>query len=178
MKKVLIVIDMQNDFISGALGSKEAQAIEVNVVEKILNFDGAIYFTLDTHEEDYLNTQEGVRLPVKHCVAGSEGWTPTAAVWMALMEKKVADEAHMLCKETFGSRDLPFRLYDDLGRDIDEIQLIGVCTDICVISNALLLKAFFPEARIAVDSSCCAGVTPESHENALNAMRACQIDIL
>ena len=178
MKRALIVVDMQNDFVSGVLGTAEARAIEANVVKTILEFDGSIYFTLETHEEDYLKTQEGARLPVKHCVAGTDGWSPTAAVWMALMEKQAADEAHMVCKETFGSRDLPFRLYDDLGRDIDEILLIGVCTDICVISNALLLKAFFPETRILIDSACCAGVTPESHRTALDAMRACQIDVL
>lgn len=178
MKRVLIVVDMQNDFVSGLLGTPEARAIEANVVEAILKFDGEIFFTLDTHEQDYLHTQEGARLPVAHCIAGSDGWSPTAATWMALMERGVADEAHMICKETFGGRDLPFRLYDTLGRDIDEIRLAGVCTDICVISNALLLKAFFPEARISVDAACCAGVTPESHERALAAMRACQIDVV
>jgi len=177
-KKVLIVVDMQNDFVSGALGTKEAQSIEPHVVEKILNFDGEIYFTLDTHQENYLETQEGQRLPVPHCIAGTEGWTPTAAVWMALMNRNVADEKHMVCKDIFGSKELPFRLHEDLGEDIDEITLIGLCTDICVISNALMLKSFFPEARIVIDSKCCAGVTPESHETALNAMRTCQIDIL
>lgn len=178
VKRVLIVVDMQNDFVSGALGTQEARAIEANVVEKILGFDGSIYFTLDTHEADYPDTQEGRRLPVPHCIADTDGWSPTAAVWMALMERGAANEQHMVCKETFGARDLPFRLYDDLGRDLDEIMLIGVCTDICVISNALLLKAFFPEARITVDAACCAGVTPESHRTALDAMRACQIDVL
>lgn len=178
MTKALIVVDMQNDFVSGALGTAQARAIEANVVEKILTFDGSVYFTLDTHEPDYLETREGKHLPVEHCIAGSDGWSPTAAVWMALMERKSADEKHMICKETFGARDLPFRLFDDLGRDIDEITLIGVCTDICVISNALLLKAFFPEARILVDASCCAGVTLESHQNALAAMAACHIEIL
>lgn len=178
MKQVLIVVDMQNDFVSGALGSDAARAIEPAVVEKILGFDGPIYFTLDTHEQDYSQTQEGKRLPVPHCIAGTEGWTPTAAVWMALMEKNMADEAHMAVKGTFGAKDLPLRLYEDLGEDIDEVTLIGLCTDICVISNALLLKAFFPEARIVVDSRCCAGVTPESHETALSAMRACQIDTI
>ena len=116
MKQVLIVVDMQNDFVSGALGSDAARAIEPAVVEKILGFDGPIYFTLDTHEQDYSQTQEGKRLPVPHCIAGTEGWTPTAAVWMALMEKNMADEAHMVVKGTFGAKDLPFRLYEDLGR--------------------------------------------------------------
>lgn len=178
MKRVLIVVDMQNDFVTGALGTPEARTIEKNVVETILGFDGDIYFTLDTHGADYPRTQEGRRLPVAHCAAGTDGWSPTAVVWMALKERNVADERHMVCKETFGARDLPFRLHDDMGRDIDEITLVGVCTDICVISNALLLKAFFPEARLVVDAACCAGVTPESHQTALNAMRACQIDVV
>ncbi len=120
---VLIVVDMQNDFISGALGSAQAQAIEPAVVETILNFDGAIYFTLDTHQENYLETQEGRRLPTAHCIAGTEGWTPSAAVWMALMEQNVADEAHMVLKDAFGAKELPFRLHEDLGDDIREITL-------------------------------------------------------
>lgn len=175
---VLIVVDMQNDFISGALGSAQAQAIEPAVVETILNFDGAIYFTLDTHQQNYLETQEGRRLPTAHCIAGTEGWTPSAAVWMALMEQNVADEAHMVLKDAFGTKELPFRLHEDLGDDIREITLVGLCTDLCVVSNALLLKSFFPEARIVVDSRCCAGTSREKHETALAAMRACQIDVV
>ena len=178
MKRALIVVDMQNDFISGALGSDGAKAIVENAVSRILSFDGEIYYTLDTHEQDYADTQEGKRLPVAHCIAGTDGWAPAAPIWMALMHKNVADEAHMVVKSTFGAKDLPLRLHEDLGDDLEEIMLIGLCTDICVISNALLLKAFFPEARIVVDAACCAGVTPESHETALSAMRACQIDIL
>ena len=175
---VLIVVDMQNDFISGALGSAQAQAIEPAVVETILNFDDAIYFTLDTHQENYLETQEGRRLPTAHCIAGTEGWTPSAAVWMALMEQNVADEAHMVLKDAFGAKELPFRLHEDLGDDIREITLVGLCTDLCVVSNALLLKSFFPEARIVVDSRCCAGTSREKHETALAAMRACQVDVV
>ncbi len=179
MKKLLIVVDMQNDFVSGALGSRDAAAIEANVVSRILEFDGDdIYYTLDTHGEDYLSTEEGRRLPVVHCVAGTEGWTPTAAVWMALMHKNVADEAHMAAKTTFGAKELPFMIHEQHGDEIGQITLVGLCTDICVISNALLLKAFFPEARIEVDASCCAGVSRQSHETALAAMRACQIDIV
>lgn len=178
MNKLLIVVDMQNDFVSGALGSTAAKAIEENVVAKILNFDGAILYTLDTHLEDYADTQEGKRLPVPHCIAGTDGWAPTAAVWMALMHKDVADEAHMVVKGTFGAKDLPLKVHDLLHGDPDEITLIGLCTDICVISNAMLLKAFFPEAHIIIDASCCAGVSKESHTTALNAMKTCQMDVI
>ncbi|MDO4494026.1 MAG: isochorismatase family protein [Clostridia bacterium] len=190
MKNVLIVVDMQNDFVSGSLGTKEAQAIETAVCEKIMAFDGKVYATLDTHGEDYLETQEGRRLPVKHCIAGTTGWAPTAAVGMALASKadngkktKPAEGELMMedcfvMKEGFGSADLPFRILEEVGEDLGEITLIGLCTDICVIANAMILKSFFPENRIVVDSSCCAGVTPESHETALNAMRACQIDVI
>lgn len=178
MKNVLIVVDMQNDFVTGSLGSADAQAIETAVVEKIMNFDGEIYATLDTHGEDYLETQEGKRLPVKHCISGTTGWQPTAAVAMALRDKDAADEKHFVMKDIFGSVDLPWRLHEDIGDELGEITLIGLCTDICVISNAMILKSFFPENRIIVDSACCAGVSKESHETALNAMRACQIDII
>lgn len=178
MKKLLIVVDMQNDFVSGALGTKQAQAIAPKVVEKILNFDGDILYTLDTHGADYMETQEGKKLPVPHCIAGTEGWTPTAGVWMALMEKNAADEEHMVVKGTFGAKDLPIRLHEMYGEDLPETTLIGLCTDICVISNALLLKAFFPEMPIIVDASCCAGATPEGHDTALASMRICQIDVV
>lgn len=178
MKKLLLVVDMQNDFVSGALGTAEARSIEANVVKRILDWDGEILFTLDTHVEDYLETQEGRKLPVPHCIAGTDGWSPTSAVWMALMEKNVADQEHMVVKGTFGAKDLPVLLHERYGDALSEALLIGLCTDICVISNALLLKAFFPEMRIAVDAACCAGVTPESHQNALAAMKTCQIEIL
>lgn len=178
VKRVLVVTDMQNDFITGALGSEAAQAVVDNVCDRILGFDGGILFTLDTHAETYLDTQEGRRLPVPHCVAGTDGWTPNSAVWMALMERDVADKEHVVYKDTFGATELPVRIHELYGEGIEEIVLVGLCTDICVISNAMLVKPFFPEARIVVDASCCAGVTPESHETALAAMRAVQIDVV
>ena len=178
-KKVLVVVDMQNDFVSGALGSAEAQAIVEPVVKRILDFEGLILYTLDTHMEDYLSTKEGQKLPVKHCIAGTEGWGPNSAVWMALMHKNVADEQHMIAKETFGGVSLPMRIHEFFGGVVpEEIELIGLCTDICVISNAILVKAFFPESTITVDAAACAGATPEGHKIALTAMKACHIDII
>ena len=178
-KKVLVVVDMQNDFVSGALGSAEAQAIVEPVVKHILDFDGLILYTLDTHTEDYLSTKEGQKLPVKHCIAGTDGWAPNSAVWMALMHKNVADEAHMIAKDTFGGVSLPMRIHEMLaGSEPEEIELVGLCTDICVISNALLVKAFYPESTITVDAAACAGATPEGHKTALLAMKACHIDII
>ena len=176
-KSVLVVVDMQNDFISGSLGSAAAQAVVEPVCRKIRGFPGGVVFTMDTHMDNYLNTQEGRRLPVPHCVANTEGWAPNAQIWMALMDRNVADEAHMVCKDTFGAAELPIRIGELYGRDVEEIVLIGLCTDICVISNAMLLKAFFTKARIVVDAACCAGVTQESHDTALDAMTACHIDI-
>ena len=174
MKKILIVIDMQKDFVDGSLGTDEAQAIVPNAFKKIQDHSGDIIVTYDTHSEDYLSTPEGLKLPVKHCIKGSDGWKLDAHIEHALSSKRyIAVE-----KPTFGSVALP-----DISRDmcIDEdfeIELIGLCTDICVISNALLLKAAFPEKKISVDSSCCAGVTKELHEKALAVMRSCQIDII
>ena len=172
MKKILIVVDMQNDFIDGALGSKEAEAIVDNVVKKIEGFDGEIYVTYDTHYEDYMQTNEGKNLPVSHCVRESEGWQLNSAVREALDKKESYTEIE---KITFGSVDLPFVLAEENDMDNAEIELIGLCTDICVVSNALILKASFPEINISVDSSCCAGVTPEKHLAALETMRSCQI---
>lgn len=178
-RNVLVVVDMQNDFITGALGTAEAQAIVDSVVKRILDFDGLILYTLDTHTEKYLETREGQKLPVPHCIAGTDGWAPNAAVWMALMHKNVADEQHMIAKDTFGGVSLPMRIHEMLGgSDPEEITLVGLCTDICVISNALLVKAFYPEAAITVDAAACAGATPEGHKTALAAMKACQIDIV
>ena len=172
MKKILIVVDMQNDFIDGALGTKEAVAIVPKVEEKIRNFDGEVFFTRDTHETYYLETQEGKNLPVKHCIRDTEGW-------QIRKELDALRKTEPIDKETFGSTDLVGELVtlnEDQG--IGSITLVGLCTDICVISNAMLLKAFLPEVPIMVDSLCCAGVTPESHERALEAMKACQIEVL
>ncbi len=170
--KVLVVVDMQNDFIDQALGTKEAVAIVGNVAKKIESFDGRVIFTRDTHHEDYLDTQEGRNLPVSHCIQGSEGWQISSAL-------PVNADAVIIDKPTFGSKDLGLYLEKLASEnDIEEIEVVGLCTDICVISNALLIKAFLPEVKITVDASCCAGVTPESHENALNAMKVCQINVI
>ena len=178
-RKVLVVVDMQNDFITGSLGSAEAQATVEPVVKRILDFEGLILYTLDTHTENYLQTKEGQKLPVEHCIAGTDGWAPNAAVWMALMTKNVADEQHMIAKDTFGGVSLPMRIHEMLGgEEPEEITLVGLCTDICVISNALLVKAFYPEATIIVDAAACAGATVEGHKTALTAMKACHIDIV
>lgn len=169
--KVLIVVDMQNDFIDGALGSKMAEAIVDRVARRINEFDGRVIFTRDTHTEAYIQTQEGRRLPVPHCIKDSDGWQ--------ISEKlPIPDGAVFIDKPTFGSTELG-RLLSDMEREehIDEIELCGLCTDICVISNAFIAKATLPEARIAVNSAACAGVSEESHNTALAAMRACQIDV-
>ncbi|MDE6387391.1 MAG: cysteine hydrolase [Lachnospiraceae bacterium] len=172
--KYLIVIDMQKDFITGSLGTKEAKAILPGVVKKVRHYDGKVIFTKDTHSSDYLNTQEGRNLPVKHCILGEEGW------YLDERLGAIEDEANwkVYNKPTFGSVELASDLKLENDREpITEIELCGLCTDICVISNALLLKAFMPETPIIVDASCCAGVTPESHRNALEAMKMCQIMI-
>ena len=168
---VLVVVDMQKDFISGALGTKEAVAIVPRVAKKIAQAKKAgktVVFTRDTHHENYLQTQEGKNLPVPHCIENTPGWEIDPAL--------DTTGARIFDKPSFGSEELVQYLkgLDKYG----EIELIGLCTDICVISNALLLKAALPEVPIRVDASCCAGVTPESHENALAAMRMCQIRIL
>lgn len=169
--KVLIVVDMQNDFIDGALGTREAQAVLPHVVDKVKEFDGRIIFTRDTHGEDYLQTQEGKKLPVKHCIRGTDGWQIHDALRPYCAESPVD-------KDSFGSMALGRQLMQqDKEEAIDLIELVGLCTDICVISNAMILKAALPETEICVDSACCAGVTPESHLRALKAMEACQIAI-
>ena len=174
--KVLIVIDMQKDFTTGALGNPETAAVVGNVAEYITKFrnenkDGKLIATLDTHNEDYMNTQEGKKLPVPHCIRGTDGWMLEDAVENALGENCIKLE-----KITFGAVDLPFAV----GRDenIEEIQLVRVCTDICVISNAMILKAAFPEVPIRIIADCCAGVTPDTHNNALEAMKMCQMEII
>ena len=174
MKKFLIVVDMQRDFVDGALGSPEAQAIVPNVVRKIQGFDGEIVATFDTHPENYLDTAEGKKLPVPHCIQGTPGWALDASVAAALEQKGFT----AVEKPTFGSTDLPGVLREKAGEEDFSIELVGLCTDICVVSNALLLKAHFPEKRIAVDASCCAGVTPQSHDAAITTMASCQIDIV
>ena len=175
--KILVVIDMQNDFIDGALGTKEAQAIVPKVAEKIKNFDGKVFYTRDTHDEKYLETQEGKNLLVKHCIRGTDGWKLTPEI-------DVLCEGDILNKSSFGSIELGFKLNDYRSNlrvikneRVESITLIGVCTDICVISNAMILKAFFPDKPIIVDAACCAGSTPEGHKNALAVMKTCQIQI-
>lgn len=172
MQDVLIVVDMQNDFIDGALGTPEAVEIVPKVAEKIRSFDGTVFFTRDTHWPDYLNTQEGRRLPVVHCIRGTQGW-------------EIRPELAALCKTepidkpTFGSERLgELLLALDREEGVGSVTVIGLCTDICVISNALLIKAFLPEVPITVDAACCAGVTPESHRTALEAMKMCQITVV
>lgn len=177
--KLLVVIDMQNDFIDGALGTKEAQGIVPNVVKKIREYNLShypVYYTMDTHDNKYLTTQEGKKLAVEHCIYPSNGW---------MLNEQIANELHNtdnlieFKKDTFGSL--------NLAKEIDrseryssklEIELVGVCTDMCVISNALILKAAMPETTITIDASCCAGVTPESHKKALEVMKMCQINVI
>ena len=170
---ILVVVDMQNDFIDGALGTPEAVAIVPKVMVKMMNFDGLVLATRDTHGEDYLEKQEGKNLPVVHCIKGTHGWEIKDEIQQLLISQPID-------KPTFGSEALG-KVLKDLNNDvepIDSITLVGLCTDICVIANAMLLKAFLPEVPIMVDASCCAGVTPESHERALEAMKACQIEII
>ena len=180
--KVLVVVDMQNDFISGSLGTPEAQAIVDNVVRKIDTFDGdMICTTQDSHGDNYLDTQEGRLLPVKHCKLYTDGWNIHPYVDAALLRRTGKGEmiSQGFMKTSFGSPEMGnyLRLMDAQER-ITEVVLIGLCTDICVISNALLLKAFLPEATITVDASCCAGVTPESHQRALDTMKVCQVNVV
>ncbi|MBO4878004.1 MAG: cysteine hydrolase [Ruminococcus sp.] len=168
--KILAVIDMQNDFIDGALGTAEAQAIVPAVARKIEEFRANgddVVFTRDTHEEDYLDTMEGKKLPVVHCVRGTKGWE--------ISPELDTSGCTIINKPTFGSYELAEFVAGD--PRVDEVVVIGLCTDICVISNALLIKARVPEIKITVDSACCAGVTPQSHQNALEAMKMCHIDI-
>lgn len=174
MKKYLVVVDMQKDFVDGALGTKEACAIVPAAVKKIRDFDGKIFATFDTHYENYMETAEGRKLPVPHCIKDTEGWQLDRNIAAALAKKKFTPVE----KLTFGSVDLPGFIRKDADGEEFTIELIGLCTDICVISNALLLKANFPEAAIAVDEKCCAGVTPVKHDAAIETMRSCQIDIL
>ena len=166
MKKTLIVVDMQNDFIDMALGTKEAVAIVPKVkkkIEKAKENGDEIIFTRDTHFENYLETPEGKKLPVPHCIKGTRGWEIADGLYV--------QGAKIIDKPNFG---WPGWKEETL----EKVELIGLCTDICVVSNALIIKATFPDAEVSVDASCCAGVTPETHEAALQTMRMCQIDVI
>ena len=169
MAKALVVVDMQNDFVDGALGTSEAQEMLPRLIKKLQNLDSntEIFFTQDTHGENYLETQEGKNLPVVHCTKKTHGWEIVPELQEFTKKAKAVIE-----KKSFGSTRLPTLL-----KPYEEVEFVGLCTDICVISNALLLKAFYPEQKISVDASCCAGVTPESHKNALDAMKMCQCEI-
>lgn len=165
MKKTLIVVDMQNDFIDMALGTKEAVAIVPNVKKKIEEYiknGDEVIFTRDTHHDDYLDTAEGKKLPVVHCIEGSKGWQIADGLYV--------EGCEIVDKPNFGWPNWNKKTFE-------EVELIGLCTDICVVSNALIIKAQFPEIKVSVDSSCCAGVTPESHEAALTTMKFCQVDV-
>ncbi len=167
MKRTLIVVDMQNDFIDGALGTKEAQAIVPNVKKKIEEYKARgdnVVFTRDTHFLNYLETNEGKHLPVEHCIDGTHGWQ--------IRDELFTEPMPIVDKTTFGN--LNWKTFFDF----EEVELVGLCTDICVVSNALILKAQFPEINITVDASCCAGVTPESHKAALLTMKMCQINVI
>ena len=172
MQDLLIVVDMQNDFIDGALGTPEAVSIVPNVRKKIEEFDGTVIFTRDTHYANYLETQEGKNLPVKHCIKDTEGWQIRS-------ELDELRKTSPIDKVTFGSSELgPMLLKINEEDEISSITFIGLCTDICVISNVMIAKAFLPEVPIIVDANCCAGVSVESHENALKAMEVCQIKVI
>ena len=197
MKKVLVIVDMQNDFVDGALGTPEAQAIVPKVADYIRTHadkNTVLVFTKDTHDVDYMFTQEGKHLPVAHCIKDTHGWELAPAIQEALYDVRnqyhsfdsyfpyITD--HIVCKPSFGSLDLVNLLYvldDDTGMqpgDIAEITLMGLCTGICVLSNAMLAKATLPEVPVRVVEECCACVTPDSHKTAIDAMRLCQIEII
>lgn len=171
MKELLVVVDIQNDFVTGSLGTKEAQEIVQNARKKIESYEQdnkEIVFTRDTHEENYLMTQEGRNLPVKHCIRGTEGWEIIPELQEYTKGRRIFD------KPSFGSIELASYIRDG---GYDRVEFIGLCTDICVVSNALLVKAYVPEITVAADASCCAGVTPQSHDSALCTMKMCQIEI-
>ena len=173
MKHLLVVVDIQNDFVDGALGTAEAKAIVDNAATKIKDFEGEIFVTFDTHFLNYAETLEGKKLPVPHCVKGTVGWELNETIAEALRQKEYISVE----KLTFGSTELPNLVRKTVGDEDFDITLIGLCTDICVVSNALILKSNFPEKEIYVDASCCAGVTVETHNAALNTMKMCQINI-
>lgn len=174
MKKYLVVVDMQNDFVDGSLGTKEAEAIVDGVAEYARAFEGSVVFTYDTHGEDYLSTQEGRKLPVPHCIKGTEGWELTPK----LEEVRARLGAKVFEKPTFGSTALAAWLVgQNASEGVESVELCGLCTDICVVSNALLIKASLPEVPVRVNPALCAGVTPESHQAALATMASCQVDV-
>lgn len=172
MKKMLIVVDMQNDFVTGCLGTKEAVEITPSIAQYVQDFDGEVIFTRDTHHEDYMETQEGKKLPVMHCVEGTEGWQIVPQL-RCLAEE--GSGCQVFDKPTFGSTQLAQMIAEKAPL---EVQLVGVCTGICVLSNAVMIKAFAPEIPIRVIANLCACVTPESHETALKAMETCQIEVI
>ena len=174
MKHFLIVVDIQKDFVDGALGTAEAVAIIEPAVRKIQGFDGPIFVTYDTHFENYMDTSEGKKLPVPHCIKGTSGWELDSRIAAALDGRPYT----AVEKLTFGSVDLPKLVAQAAENGDFDITLIGLCTDICVVSNALILKAAFPEREVYVDAACCAGVTPQSHEAALTTMKMCQINVI
>ena len=174
MQKILVVVDMQKDFVDGALGTKEAQTIAPRVARKIRYHDGPIFVTYDTHFDAYMNSNEGSHLPVPHCIKGTEGWALDSRITDALEGKAYVPVE----KVTFGSVDLPAMVEAAADDEAFDLELVGLCTDICVISNAMLVKAAFPEATVTVDGTCSAGVSEESHRTALQAMRAVQIEVV
>lgn len=173
MKDYLIVVDIQNDFVDGALGTGESQAMIDAAAKRIRDFSGKVFVTMDTHFENYMDTREGKKLPVPHCIKGTDGWQLNDRIREALYGK----DFDVVEKHTFGSTELPKLIRSDAGDDEVSIELIGLCTDICVVSNALILKANFCESEVSVDASCCAGVTPETHRAALETMKMCQINV-
>ena len=174
--KALIVIDMQNDFVTGTLGSAEAQAIVPNVVEKVKKWDGEIYFTRDTHFDNYLSSLEGQKLPVQHCIVDTEGWH----IIDELKDYACNRAQGLVCKKIIDKYTFGYENWNKHFPSAEELEfeLCGLCTDICVVSNALALRMFYPNAKITVDASCCAGVTPESHQAALTTMKMCQINVI
>ena len=175
MEKILVVVDMQNDFIDGSLGTEEARNIVEPVCEKIIEFGGQIFVTQDTHSDNYLETLEGRHLPVEHCIANTECWLINSFIRNALKSKNYA----FIEKEIFGS----MKLVDQIAKILDKgvkgsIEIVGLCSDICVVSNALMLRSAFPNTEITVDASCCAGVTPDKHKAAMEVMKSCQINVI
>ena len=175
MKRILIAVDLQKDFVDGALGTAEAVKIIPAAKKKIEEFGGdALFVTYDTHYGDYMNTLEGEKLPVPHCIEGTKGHALNAEIAGAVAKKPHTN----VIKNTFGTFEIAREIKKRFGGEELEIELIGLCTDICVLSNAIILRAEFPNAKISVDSACCAGVTPQKHAAALETMSSCQIDIL